>query len=159
MKEYRASIIIRASPADIWPVLIDVSRWPEWDSNFDKMEGEVALGQRLKIFSKVMAGRVISVTVTQLVQNQKMTLASGMPLGLFKVQHSYTLTAKGDGKTEVLSHEFFTGPLAPLIGKSIPDMTQSFNEFVSRLKQRVEAGGGAAASAADSPKATTLTTS
>ncbi len=81
MKEYRASIIIRASPAAIWAVLIDVSRWPEWDSNFDKMEGEVALGQRLKIFSKVMAGRVISVTVTQLVQYQKMTLTSGMPLG------------------------------------------------------------------------------
>ncbi len=138
MKEYRASIIIRASPADIWAVLIAVSRWPEWDSNFDKMEGEVALGQRLKIFSKVMAGRVISVTVTQLVQYHKMTLTSGMPLGLFKVQHSYTLTAKGDGGTEVLSHELFMGPLAPLIGKSIPDMTQSFNEFVSRLKQRVE---------------------
>jgi len=136
---YRASIIIRASPADIWAVLIDVSRWPEWDSNFDKMEGEVALGQRLKIFSKVMAGRVVSVTVTQLVQNQKMTLTSRMPLGLFKGQHSYTLTAKGDGTTEVLSYEFFTGPLLPLIGKSIPDMTQSFNEFVSRLKQRVEA--------------------
>lgn len=82
---------------------------------------------------------VVSVTVTQLVQNQKMTLTSRMPLGLFKVQHSCTLTATSDGETEVLSYELFTGPLARLIGKSIPDMTQSFYGFVSRLKQRVEA--------------------
>jgi hypothetical protein len=35
--------------------------------------------------------------------------------------------------------EEYTGPLAGLIGKSIPDLGPSFTQFANGLKQRVEA--------------------
>jgi len=35
--------------------------------------------------------------------------------------------------------EVFSGPLLPLIGGSIPDMTEAFQGFVAGLKKRAEA--------------------
>jgi len=138
MKEYKASIEIHASAANIWAILVDARRWPEWDSNFDKIDGKIGLGERLTIFSKVMQGRPVSVIVAELVPNRQMTWTSGMPLGLFRGRHSWTLTERSDGTTQFVSYETFTGILSPLIEKSIPDMTPSFNDFVSRLKCRAE---------------------
>jgi hypothetical protein len=36
--------------------------------------------------------------------------------------------------------EEFTGPLLPLIGRSIPDLQPSFDKFANGLKKRVETG-------------------
>ena len=38
-------------------------------------------------------------------------------------------------------HERYSGPLLPLIGRSIPDLGPSFEQFAGGLKQRVERGG------------------
>ena len=43
---------------------------------------------------------------------------------------------------EFSMREEFTGLLAPLIGKSIPDMQPTFDEFAGALKKAAEAGKG-----------------
>jgi len=45
---------------------------------------------------------------------------------------------KGDGSVDFVMHEVFSGPLLPLIGKSIPDMTRAFEQSVSGLKSKAE---------------------
>lgn len=139
MKEYKATAIINQSPAKIWSILTDVSAYPAWDPYCDKIEGRVALGQKIKAFSKLSPGRAFPVKVTELVPNQKMTWSGGMPFGLFKGERTFTLTAWGEA-TEFTLHEVFSGPMLALIGKSIPDMTDAFDKFVLGLKQRAEAG-------------------
>jgi hypothetical protein len=37
--------------------------------------------------------------------------------------------------------EVFSGPLLALIGRSIPDMTTTFEQFAAGLKRRAEAAG------------------
>jgi hypothetical protein len=46
---------------------------------------------------------------------------------------------QGNGATEFTLREVFGGPLLGLIGRSIPDMTATFEQFAAGLKRRAEA--------------------
>lgn len=137
MLKYEASIDIAAPAEKVWSVLVDVGSWPEWNPTCERIEGEVALGSTVKAFTKMAPGRAFPVKVAELEENKMMTWQGGMPLGLFKGTRTFTLTPKGEG-VEVHVKEEFTGPMAKLVGKSIPDMTEPFTQFCAGLKQRAE---------------------
>lgn len=65
-------------------------------------------------------------------------LAGGMPLGLFRGARTYELTPQSDGTIEFSMREAFSGPMAPLITRSIPDLQPSFDEFTRNVKHRAE---------------------
>ncbi len=45
MLAFEASIIINAPAETIWNVLTDVQKFPEWEPNVTKVEGQAGLGQ------------------------------------------------------------------------------------------------------------------
>jgi hypothetical protein len=139
MLEYKATATIDAPAAKVWAVLTDTAKWPEWDPSCDKIEGQVALGNKVKAFSKLSPGRAFPVKVTELVPNEKMTWSASMPLGLFKGERTFVLRDDGDGHIVFTLREAFTGPMLRLIRKSIPNMTEAFEGFVAGLKARAEA--------------------
>ena len=49
-----------------------------------------------------------------------------------------TLTPTGDGAVEFTMSEVYTGPLASLITRSIPDLQPAFAQFAADLKRRAE---------------------
>ena len=106
------------------------------DSSIERVDGKPALDATVTVHAKV--GRAFPLKVVDFVPNQQMVLAGGMPLGLFKGQRTYTVTAEGDGTVTFAMRERFSGLLAPLMTKSIPDMQPSFDEFVANLKTRSE---------------------
>jgi hypothetical protein len=61
-----------------------------------------------------------------------------MPLGLFRGVRTYTLSADDGGHTSFRMREEYTGPLLPLIWRSMPDLGPSFSTFAEGLKRRVE---------------------
>jgi hypothetical protein len=61
-----------------------------------------------------------------------------MPLGLFKGVRRFTLTPRDGGATDFRMREEFSGPLLPLIGRSMPDLQPAFEQFADGLKQRAE---------------------
>ena len=61
----------------------------------------------------------------------------GCRFGLFKCERTYRLRDR-DGGTEFSMTEVFSGPLSGLISKSIPDLTDSFNQFADGLKTAAE---------------------
>lgn len=136
MKEFSASATIHAPKEKIWAILIDTSKWPEWDPFCDRIEGDVALGNEVTAFSKLSPGRGFSVKVVELADARQMTWQGGMPLGLFKGVRKFTLEPKGDA-VQFTMHEQFTGLMSGLI--PLPDMTEAFEKFVAGLKQRAEA--------------------
>ena len=75
-----------------------------------------------------------------MLERGRMVWRGGMPLGLFRGLRSYTLTPDGEGRTAFRMREQFSGPLLPLIWRSMPDMGPSFEQFARGLKQRVESG-------------------
>jgi hypothetical protein len=61
-----------------------------------------------------------------------------MPLGLFKSERTHSLTPNADGSITFETKEVFSGPLLPLFGGNIPDLTEVFEDFVAGLKTQSE---------------------
>ncbi len=139
MKQYDVSVQIDASPDRIWAILLDGSAYASWDSGVERVEGTIARGQSIKVFSKIMPGRAFPVTVSELVPDERMVWSGGMPLGLFKGVRTFSLTPLPNGQTRFDMREEFSGPLLPLIWRSMPDLGPSFQQFANGLKQRAEA--------------------
>ena len=140
MKHFETSTTIDASPDRVWGVLADTASWPDWDSGVVRVEGELRQGERIKVVSELNPKRAYPVKVGELQPGRGMTWIGGMPLGLFRGMRRYTLTPEGEGRTRFEMREEFSGPLLPLIWRSMPDMNDSFRQFASGLKERVERG-------------------
>ena len=140
MKSYEVTETIAAGPDEVWAVLGDVARYPDWDSGVERVEGRLAVGEKLKVFSELDPGRGYPVKVTELSPGRGMTWRGGMPLGLFKGVRTYRLEPADDGSTRFQRREQFTGPMLPLIWRSMPDFQPSFDKFARGLKARVEGG-------------------
>lgn len=138
MKEFRAITTIHASPATIWAILTDAARYPEWDPSVDRIEGRIAPGEKITAFTKLSPGRAFPVTVAEFVPSQKMVWRGGMPLGLFTGVRTFTLVPQEQGEVTFSVQEVFSGPLLPLIGRSLPDLTATFQQFAAGLKTRAE---------------------
>lgn len=141
MKEYSATTTINASPETIWAILTNAPAYPEWDPMADRIEGRIAPGETITAYTKLSPGRAFPAKVTEFVPGQRMTWTGGMPLGLFKGERTFTLNPRASGVTEFTIREVFSGLLLPLIGRSIPDMTSAFQQFVAGLKNRAERAG------------------
>lgn len=138
MKTFSTSIIINASPEVVWAILTDASRWPEWNTTIDRIEGTIAPGEQVTVYTKLNPGRAFPAKVSEFVPAQRMVWSGGMPLGLFKGERTYTLTRRNDGSVEFAMQEVFSGLMSPLITKSIPDMQPAFEEFAAGLKRQAE---------------------
>jgi hypothetical protein len=138
MKSYQANATITADPAEIWAVLTDAPGYAQWNSGVRSVQGQIAPGQRIKVVSEANPGRTFPVKVTEFEPGRRMTWSGGMPLGLFKGVRTFTLAPDGEGATEFTVREEYTGPLLPLIWRTIPDLGPSFRQFATGLKERAE---------------------
>jgi hypothetical protein len=134
---YGVQRTINASPERVWELLTDARSYSDWNPAVVSIDGTIAAGEKIKLVS-IVSPRTFTLKVAELSPPHRMVWADGMPLGLFKGERTYTLTPVGDGATEFSMVEEFTGPLAPLITKSIPDMTESFDKFADGLKIAAE---------------------
>jgi len=140
MKKYNATINIEATPEKIWNILVDADGYPSWDPGMVRIEGKIALGEQVKFFTKVSPEQAFAVKVTAFEPGEKMVLTGGLPLGLFKSERTHLLTPNDDGSTTFHTEEIFSGLLLPVFGRSIPDLTKSFEAFATGLKQQAENG-------------------
>jgi hypothetical protein len=138
MKAYEATSTIKAEPAAIWAILTDAPAYPRWDSGIARVEGRIALGEKIKLYAEVSPGRAFPLRVVAFEPGRRMVWTGGMPLGLFRGVRTFTLTPAGEGVTEFRVREEFTGPMLPLIWRSMPDLGPSFVRFAEGLKARAE---------------------
>ena len=140
MRYFEATSVIGASPEAIWAVLSDGTSWPSWDSGVDAVEGRIAMGETIKIRSQAAPGREFPVKVTRFDPPAHLRFTGGMPLGLFRGVRTYEVSADANGQATFRMREEYSGPLLPLIWRSMPDLGPSFQRFARGLKQRVESG-------------------
>lgn len=66
MLDFRYAVEIRVPPARIWPVLLDVERWPEWTTSVTRVQrmdiGPLTLGSRTRIWQPRLMSAVWCVT-------------------------------------------------------------------------------------------------
>jgi hypothetical protein len=138
VRSYEAAARIDASPEQVWALLVDVGGWRDWDSGVDRVEGRVALGEKLTLYATMIRTRPFEVTVTDIRPREVMRWRGGLPLGLAVIERTYTLDAQEDGGTLLTVREDHTGPLAVLLARSTPDLNPSFRQFCQGIKARAE---------------------
>ena len=136
--EFKATNEIKASSEVIWRILTDSAKYPDWDPGIVKIEGRIAPGEHLTLYTKADPKRAFKPTVIDFEPNRKMIWRSGMPLGLFQGARTFLLEPLGDRVRFTLREEY-GGLLLPMIGKSIPDLNPIFVAFCAALKKRAEA--------------------
>ena len=137
MRSYEASSLIDATPEKVWSVLTDAAAWPDWDSGVTKVDGRLALGEKIAVTVEANPGRSFPVKVTQLSAPARMVFVGGMPAGLFTGTRTYTLAQDGNA-TRFTMREEYTGLMAGMFFRSIPDLGPSFRQFADGLKHRSE---------------------
>lgn len=138
MKSFATRIEIQSPAERIWKALTDLPKWTQWNSTVDRTAGEIALGAKVTVFVKQSPGRAFPLEVTGLDAPRRMVWTGGMPFGLFRGTRVYELTEASPMKTVFTMREDYTGLLAGLIGRSIPDLQPAFNEFAECLKREAE---------------------
>jgi hypothetical protein len=139
MKAFAVKTSIRATPERVWALLTDAAGYIRWNNTVNKVDGKIALGERVAVHPKVNPGRVFPVKVTEFEPSRRMVWTGGMPLGLFKGERTFTVTPGSNREVEFSMREEYTGVLASLIGRSIPNLQPAFEEFASNLKRTAEA--------------------
>ena len=138
MKSFATTIVIRAPCERIWSVLTDAAAYPSWNSTVERLEGTIELDKKVTVFTKASPGRAFPLTVAVLEPNRRMVWSGGMPFGLFRGTRTFLLEPRAAGNVEFSMREEFSGLLAPLISRSIPDLQPSFDRFAADLKARAE---------------------
>jgi uncharacterized protein YndB with AHSA1/START domain len=138
MKSFSTRIEIQAPAEKVWQALTDLPKWTQWNTTVERTLGNVALGAKVTVFVKQNPGRAFPLKVTALDAPRRMVWTGGMPLGLFRGTRVYELTALSSTVTVFSMREDYTGPLANMIGKSIPDLQPAFEECAQCLKREAE---------------------
>jgi hypothetical protein len=138
MRGFESSSVIEADPAAVWAVLTDGAGWTTWDSAVARFDGTIAPGAKVTVYPEVNPNRGFPVRVVEFVPEERMTWRGGMPLGLFTGTRTYTLTSQPGGAVRFDMREEYTGALAGLIFRSVPDLRPPFERFAAGLKRRVE---------------------
>ena len=138
MKYFTASANIKAPKETIWKIITDAPNYPTWDPGVIRIEGTIASGNKITAYSKISPNRGFPVTVSEFKRGERMAWSSGMPFGLFSGVRTFTLTPRPDGSIDFTLREQFDGALLPIFGRSIPDLTATFEDFVKGLKAYAE---------------------
>jgi len=135
---YHVERRIDAPPEKVWALLADASTYRDWNRAVLSIDGTIAAGGTVALVSIANPKRTFKLRVTELSAPTRMVWSDGMPLGLFKGERTYLVQPR-EGVTHFEMAEEYTGPLAGLFTKAIPDLTQSFDVFADSLKTAAEA--------------------
>lgn len=137
MNTYESEIEIDAPIDAVWHAL--TVQMPQAPKPFGilRIEGDIAYGARIKLWSEIAPNRAFSLKVEAFDGPSKMVWRGGMPFGLFTGTRTFKLTPSAE-RTSFHMREVFTGPMSNMITKSMPDLTPTFVKFAQALKSKAE---------------------
>jgi hypothetical protein len=139
MKEYVTTATIDASAETVWAILTDGPGYKDWNPEIIGIDGSMILGARITAYVRLGNGAVRRVPqrITALDAPTYMQWTGGLPLGLFVGRRTFTVTQKGPA-VEFRMHLAMSGPLAPLILKSVGDRQPEIDSFSAALKRQAK---------------------
>lgn len=140
-RQVSASIEIAAAPARVWQVLTDFDDYANWNPFIRRIDGPLAPGAQLTFTvatgperTVVARARILAIDV-----NRRLVWGGGLPLGLFRGEHTFLITPTARGVV-LENSEWFTGPVAMLTIRDARLQAQrlAFEAFNEALRRRVE---------------------
>lgn len=132
-RQTAVAIDIEADPSIIWTLLTQASDVPRWNSTIVSMEGDIALGEKVRLVSTLDPKRTFNLKIKELEPESRMVWGDGMGKRVF------TLEPLGEGKTRFSMSEKIGGPLFPLFSGMIPSFDEAFEAYAADLKKEAEA--------------------
>lgn len=131
-RETVVSIEIQADATTVWALLTNAADYPKWCSTVVGIEGEIALGNTIKLRSTLDAKRTFKLRVKEFTAPTRLVWGDGMG------KRTYELTPTKPGALTFTMHEKIGGPIFPLFAGMIPSFDESFDQFAADLKRRAE---------------------
>lgn len=135
-------IHIQATPQQVWAILTDFEKYPEWNPFVKTFKGNPQVGERVEVRLQPQNGRamVFKPVVLEYDKNRSLTwLGTLWAKGLFDGEHAFRLQPNADGTTTLHQTEHFNGILVPLFKKNLETNTKKdFERLNAALKKRVE---------------------
>jgi len=136
-KDIKTSIKIEASRDQVWEVLMDFEKYPEWNTFITFISGSPKIKEKLKISVQGMNFKPLVLLCKERVAFK--WLGHLWIKGLFDGEHQFYLTENADGTTNFEHSEKFSGFLVKLLAKNIDQkIKEGFGQMNRELKERVE---------------------
>lgn len=142
MKELYTEIQIDASPSEVWSILMDFDRYPEWNPFVISAIGIPRLRERLKVTVQPEGSKPLRFTprVTLFKKEKEFAwLGQFLMAGLFDGHHKFEIKAISERQCLFIHKEEFSGLLVPLFWKKLDTNTRTgFMKMNEALKNKVE---------------------
>jgi len=125
---------LAASPEAVWELWADPARWPEWNQQFERVEGDVLPGAALTV--KYRRGGRVRYEVVSLEPQRLLIVEARFPGA--RLGHEHRLKPRGHD-AEVAHRLYVRGPLWPLFALLLgrKRMRASVAAFVERERELV----------------------
>jgi len=137
------AITIDAPPEQVWAVLTDWERLPEWSTSLQGMTGDIRDGGSVIVdFVSPSNGKVLVMEHTLTYsEGESFSWSDPFLVGIYD-QHEYRLEALPDGRTRFIQSDAVQGRLlSRLLGGTIAGLLlDAYEQFNQDLKARVESG-------------------
>lgn len=141
-KHLRTDVIINASPARVWDILVDFQNYPHWNPFIKSLKGTSEIGKKIDVTIEPPGTKAMRFQPTLLVfeKNQELKwLGKGGIKGIFDGEHRFQLIDNGNGTTTFIQSERFQGILVPFFKKMLDINTVKGFELMNlKLKERAE---------------------
>jgi len=135
----RTAVEINAPKEEVYAVLADIDRYPDWNPYHRKIEGEFVEGAALTVYVLRPDGKEVEVPphMMRIVENQEVTWGGGIK-GVFYGVHSFILETTSGGNTLLKHNEDFSG-FAITFADLPPDViADGYHQMNIALKKLIE---------------------
>ncbi len=146
MKEIRTEIIINTSKEEVWSILTNFRKYPEWNPFIRSLEGQAVKDTRLMATLQLKDRKpmVFKSVVTVSEEKKKFEWLGTTPFNVVNGRHYFILEEISKKQVKFVHGEQFTGILARPFHKRLAWPTQKgFVEMNKALKNRAEQLAGA----------------
>ena len=132
-RETAVKIDIQADAPIIWTLLTHAADYPRWNTTITSLEGEIKLGEKIRLKSTLDEKRVFKLKVKEYEPEKRLVWGDG------KGSRVYSLKPLDGGGIQFQMTEKIGGLMFPLYAKYIPSFDESFEQFAADLKKEAEA--------------------
>ena len=142
VKRIDTGVQIAATPEEVYAVLADFERYPDWNPYHIRVVGEPTVGSKLEVRVSRPDGEVVDVPHVKVLEAEpgKALVWGGGVAGIFRGEHRFDLQPVTGGKTMLLHTEKFSGLFIGFADLPVDVLTEGYQQMNLALKNWMEQG-------------------
>jgi hypothetical protein len=138
--EVVTQIIIESTPDEVWSMLVNFEKYPDWHTYIKKIEGKPVKKTKIKVTYK-KNDTMDAVFSAYIIDNDPNKILSwGGSLGfIFRAKHYFIIEVINNNSVKLIQGEYWRGIFGGMYGKNIyVDTTRKYELMNNKLKQILE---------------------